>query len=128
MSQRTIRLATAGLAAGAALALFGASGTAHAGAAGFYVSLQTHSNVRAAATTNSSLILNTGSTKDRYYLDGVCYARGQYVKVGSYGTDVWYKGHVHDGVDVTQPVRHNVWVWGGNVNIGKDPSDSVGRC
>ncbi|WP_175411167.1 hypothetical protein [Streptomyces sp. TRM64462] len=126
--RRAVRLGTAGLAAGAALALCGSAGTAHAGAAGFYVSLQTHSNVREAATTNSKLILNTGSVKDRYYMDGLCYVHGQYVKAGSYGTDVWYKGHVVDGVDVMQPTRHNVWVWGGNVNIGKDPSDSVDRC
>ncbi|WP_149180016.1 hypothetical protein [Streptomyces sp. TRM49041] len=127
MSQRSARLAAAGLAAGAALTLLGTAGTAHADASRFYVSLQTHSNVRTAATTNSRIVLNTGSVKDRYYMDGICYVRGQYVKVGTYGTDVWYRGHVVDGVDVMQPTRHNVWVWGGNVNIGKDPS-GVGPC
>ncbi|MFF8847843.1 hypothetical protein ACF08N_34895 [Streptomyces sp. NPDC015127] len=127
MPQRSTRFTAAGLAAGAALALLGGTGTAHAGASGFYVSLQTNSNVREAATSASRLLLNTGTVKDRYYMDGVCYVRGQYVTIGGYGTDVWYKGHVHDG-HVVEPTRNNVYVWGGNVNIGQDPSDSVDHC
>ncbi|MFJ6995707.1 hypothetical protein [Streptomyces sp. NPDC003090] len=121
MSQRTARRALAGVAAGAALVMFGATGTAHAGASNFYVSLQTNSNVRTAPNTSSTVVLNTGWTVDRYYMEGLCYVRGQYVKIGTYGTDVWYHGHVVDG-QLKEPTRHYVYVWGGNVNIGADPS------
>ncbi|MFD7436430.1 hypothetical protein [Streptomyces sp. NPDC059861] len=128
MSQRSTRLAAAGLAAGAALTLFAATGTAHAGAAGFYVSLQTNSNVRSAPGTQNVPLLNTGSTRDRYYMDGVCYVHGQPVTAGGYHTDVWYRGTVHDSVDLSKGPYRNVWAWGGNVNVGKDPADSVGVC
>ncbi|MFG2133550.1 hypothetical protein ACGFNV_38120 [Streptomyces sp. NPDC048751] len=127
MSPRRTRLAAAGLAAGAALSLFASTGTAQAGISGFYVSLQTNSNIRSAPNTQNAPILNTGSIKDRYYLDGVCYVHGQPVTAGGYTTDVWYYGTVFDGVDVFKTYR-NVWAWGGNVNIGKDPSDSVDEC
>jgi hypothetical protein len=126
MSQRSTRLAAAGLAAGAALTLFASSGTAHAGASGFYVSLQAHSNVRTAPNTQNVPTVNTGPTADRYYIDGVCYSHGQRVTAGGYTTDVWYKGTVFDGATPNQ--YYNAWVWGGNVNVGKDPSDSVDPC
>ncbi|MFJ2263669.1 hypothetical protein ACIOKD_36155 [Streptomyces sp. NPDC087844] len=119
------RPAAACVAAGAALAVLCSAGTAHAG---FYVSLQTHSNVRPAPHTNSGTVVNTGAVKDRFYLDGVCYSRGQYIKSGGYGTDVWYRGSVHDSVDLTTGPYNDVWVWGGNVDIGRDPSDSVRPC
>ncbi|MEU2118037.1 hypothetical protein ABZ567_20890 [Streptomyces sp. NPDC016459] len=121
MSQLTVRRALAGAAAGAALVMSGATGTAHAGTSNFYVSLQTNSNVRTAPTTSSTLVLNTGSTVARYYMDGLCYVRGQYVRIGTYGTDVWYHGHVVDG-RMAEPTRHHVYVWGGNVNVGDDPA------
>ncbi|MEU6059268.1 hypothetical protein [Streptomyces sp. NPDC047097] len=127
MSQHLVRRAAAGLAAVAALSLSTATGTAHAGAAGFYVSLQTNSNIRSLPNTQNVPILNTGATRDRYYMDGVCYVHGQPVTAGGYRTDVWYRGTVHDSVIGNGPYR-DVWAWGGNVNIGKDPSDSVGRC
>ncbi|MFF3334057.1 hypothetical protein ACFYWX_31650 [Streptomyces sp. NPDC002888] len=127
MPPRRTRLAAASLAAGAALSLFAATGTAQAGASGFYVSLQTNSNVRTAPHTQNVPVVNTGSTRDRYYLDGVCYVHGQRVTAGGYTTDVWYYGTVHDGADPFKTYR-NVWAWGGNVNIGQDPSDSVDVC
>ncbi|MFG3659777.1 hypothetical protein [Streptomyces sp. NPDC047706] len=77
LPQRSTRLAVAGLAAGAALVLSASAGAAHAGAAGFYVSLQTHSNVRTAPGTQNGPLLNTVHTRDRYYMDGVCYVHGR---------------------------------------------------
>ncbi|MFJ4617021.1 hypothetical protein [Streptomyces sp. NPDC088812] len=119
------RTAAVGVAAGAALAVLCAAGTAHAH---FYVSLQTYSNVRSAPNTGGGVVVNTGSIRERFYLDGVCYTRGQYIKSGGYGTDVWYHGSVHDSVDLTVGPYNNVWVWGGNVDIGRDPADSVRPC
>ncbi|WP_037677381.1 hypothetical protein [Streptomyces griseus] len=127
MHLRRTRLAAAGLAAGAVLSLFASTGTAQAGAAEFYVSLQPNSNVRSTPDTRNAPILNTGPTRNRYYLDGVCYVHGQPVTAGGYSTDVWYQGTVHDGELVNGPYR-NVWVWGGNVNVGVDPSPSARQC
>ncbi|MEV7283452.1 hypothetical protein AB0O01_02585 [Streptomyces sp. NPDC093252] len=127
MARTAFRRATTALAVGAA-ALTALAATAHAGVAGFYVSLQTHSNLRTAPNTQNTPVLNTGPTTDRYYLDGVCYVRGQRVTAGGYTTDVWYRGTVHDSVIGSGGPYRDVYVWGGNVNIGQDPSDSVGVC
>ncbi|MET8825598.1 hypothetical protein ABZX40_31610 [Streptomyces sp. NPDC004610] len=131
MAPTAFRRVTTALAVGAAAVTALAvttSGTAHAGAAGFYVSLRTHSNVRTAPNTQNTPVLNTGPTTDRYHLDGVCYVRGQRVTAGGYTTDVWYRGTVHDSVIGSGGPYRGVHVWGGNVNIGQDPSDSVGVC
>ncbi|MFF3849070.1 hypothetical protein [Streptomyces sp. NPDC002328] len=119
------RLAVLGTVAAAALSVLASAGMAHAG---FYVSLQTHSNVRTAPSTGSGVVVNTGSTPNRYYMDGVCYVHGQRVTAGGYTTDVWYRGTVHDSVIPSPGPYNHVWVWGGNVNVGQDPADSVDLC
>lgn len=126
ISLRSTRVAAAGLAAGTALTLFTSAGAAEARPDGFYVSLQPNSNVRTAATTQSTVRVNTGPTPDRYYMNGVCYVYGQTVTAGGYTTAVWYYGDVFDGMGSAQYAH--VYVWGGNVNIGADPSDSVDPC
>ncbi|MEU9337003.1 hypothetical protein AB0D49_28190 [Streptomyces sp. NPDC048290] len=128
MASTTFRRAVTVLAVGAAAVTATLTAPAHAGVRGFYVSLQTQSNVRPAPSTQNTPVLNTGPTRDRYYLDGVCYVHGQRVTAGGYTTDVWYRGTVHDSVIGSGGPYRNVWVWGGNVNIGQDPSDSVGIC
>ncbi|MFD7303077.1 MULTISPECIES: hypothetical protein [Streptomyces] len=126
MSLLSTRVTAAGVAAGAALSLFASAGTAEARPDGFYVSLQPNSNVRSAANTQSRIAVNTGPTVDRYYMDGICYVYGQTVTAGGYTTSVWYYGNVFDGMGSAQYA--GVYVWGGNVNIGADPSDSVDPC
>ncbi|MFI9152557.1 hypothetical protein [Streptomyces sp. NPDC053367] len=125
MSLLSTRVAAAGIAAGAAFALFASAGAAEARPDGFYVSLQPNSNVRTAPTTQSQIRVNTGPTVDRYYIEGLCYVYGETVTAGGYTTAVWYKGHVFDSLG---PQYSNSYVWGGNVNVGADPSDSVDPC
>ena len=119
----------AGLAGGAALALLASAGVAVAspyGLYGFYVSLQPGSNIRSMPNTHSTILGNTGPTPNRYYQNGVCYVRGETVTVGGYTTNVWYHGDVFDGMSSVQ--HPSAYVWGGNVNVGQDPSDSVDHC
>ncbi|WP_413760737.1 hypothetical protein [Streptomyces sp. MMBL 11-3] len=126
MSLLSTRFAAACVAAGAALTLFVSAGAAEARPSGFYVSLQPGSNIRSAPNTQGSALGNTGPTVDRYYQNGVCYVRGETVTAGGYTTNVWYYGDVFDGMSSTR--YSPAYVWGGNVNIGEDPSDSVGLC
>ncbi|MGW5640315.1 hypothetical protein [Streptomyces sp. NPDC003832] len=124
MAKRSTRLAATGLALGAALSVLGATGSAQATAQSVNTTVQPGSNMREAATTNSRLV---GTTQFRSAAFIRCYTHGQYAKVGNYGTDVWYYGNVTDGTS-SPTVYYNVWLWGGNVNVGTDPSPEVSPC
>ncbi|MER7660677.1 MULTISPECIES: hypothetical protein [unclassified Streptomyces] len=127
MPRNRTRLAAAGLALVGAATMTGvAAGTAHAGASGFYVSLQPNSNIRTGPFVAAGVVANTGPTVDRFYMDGVCYLEGDRVTAGGYTTDIWYRGTVFDSA--SPATYRTAWVWGGNVNVGKDPADSVEWC
>ncbi len=117
--------AAVGLALGAALSLLGTAGSAEAATRSVNTTVQAGSNLREGATTNSGLI---GTTKFKSKAFIKCYTRGQYVTVGNYGTDVWYFGYVDDYAATPPHSYYNVWVWGGNVNVGADPSPDVAPC
>ncbi|MEV7995135.1 hypothetical protein AB0O67_25495 [Streptomyces sp. NPDC086077] len=125
MAKRSTRLASVGLALGAALSLLGTSGSAEAAAQGVNTTVQAGSNIRAGATTNSRLVGTTEFLSTAYI---ECHTRGQYVKVGNYGTNVWYYGNVFDDDATPAHFYGDVWVWGGNVNVGADPSPDVAPC
>ncbi|MER7575764.1 hypothetical protein [Streptomyces sp. NPDC126514] len=126
MAKRS-KLAAVGLALGAAVSLLGTVGNAEAEAAaqGVGTTIQAGSNLRAAATTNSQLAGTTVAQSKAYIK---CYMRGQYVTVGNYGTNVWYMGYVDDYTAKPPVSYYDVWVWGGNVNVGADPSPEVAPC
>ncbi|MFD3333059.1 hypothetical protein ACFWV1_10465 [Streptomyces sp. NPDC058700] len=125
MAKRSTRLTAVGLALGAAVSLLGAAGSAEAAAQGVNTTVQAGSNIRAAATTNSRLVGTTEFLSTAYM---ECYTRGQYVRVGNYGTDVWYYGNVFDDDATPAHSYGDVWVWGGNVNVGADPAPGIPRC
>ncbi|MFF3381134.1 hypothetical protein ACFYXF_50330 [Streptomyces sp. NPDC002680] len=125
MAKRSTRLAATGLALGAALSLLGTAGSAEAAAQAVNTTVQAHSNIREAATTNSRLVGTTQFESVAYIR---CYTRGQYVKVGNYGTNVWYFGNAFDDDASPAHAYLNVWMWGGNVNVGADPSPEVEPC
>ncbi|MER5216678.1 hypothetical protein ABT063_40645 [Streptomyces sp. NPDC002838] len=125
MGKRSTRLAATGLALGAALSLLGTAGSAHAAEQGRDTTVQAGSNIRAGATTTSRYL---GTTKSESVGAISCYTYGQYVRVGSYGTDVWYFGNVFDEGSNPPHAYLNVWVWGGNVNVGADPAPGIPRC
>ncbi|MEU6229539.1 hypothetical protein [Streptomyces sp. NPDC047042] len=117
------RLAATGLALGAALSL-GTAGSAEAASADpRAVTVQPNSNLRSAPNTSSRI---WGTTTKETEGGVECYTRGQYVKVGNYGTDVWYYGTVID-YDIGH-IYNNVWMWGGNVNVGADPAPGIAPC
>lgn len=124
MAKRS-KLAAVGLALGAALSLLGTADSAEAAAQGVSTTVQAGSNLREGATTNSRLV-GTTEFKSKAFIK--CYTRGQYVTVGNYGTDVWYLGYVDDYAATPPHSYYNVWVWGGNVNVGADPSPEVAPC
>ncbi|GFN00202.1 hypothetical protein Sfulv_50120 [Streptomyces fulvorobeus] len=118
--------AAAGLALGAALSLLGTTGTAQAApssADGYAATVQANSNLRDAPNTSSRI---WGTTTKVTEAGIACYTRGQYVQVGSYGTNVWYYGTVID-YDIGH-IYSNVWMWGGNVNVGADPAPGIPGC
>ncbi|GAA2935014.1 hypothetical protein [Streptomyces enissocaesilis] len=126
MTKRSVSTAAAGLALGAALSLLGTAGTAEAAPPstdGYAATVQAHSNLRDAPNTSSRI---WGTTTKVTEAGVACYTRGQYVKVGSYGTDVWYFGTVID-YDIGH-IYSNVWMWGGNVNVGADPAPGIPGC
>ncbi|MFD3808909.1 hypothetical protein ACFWTC_36335 [Streptomyces sp. NPDC058619] len=125
MAKQSTRLAATGLALGATVSLLGAAGSALASAQAVNTTVQARSNIREAATTNSRLVGTTQFQSTAYVR---CYKRGQYVKVGNYGTDVWYFGNVFDDDATPAHAYLNVWMWGGNVNVGADPSPEVSPC
>jgi hypothetical protein len=125
MAKRSTKMAVTGLALGAALSLLGTAGSAEAAAQGASTTVQAGSNIRAAATTNSRLV---GTTEFKSVGSISCYTYGQYVKVGNYGTDVWYFGNVFDDEGTQGHAYIGVWVWGGNVNVGADPAPGIDRC
>ncbi|SNX58338.1 hypothetical protein SAMN06272735_2828 [Streptomyces sp. TLI_55] len=125
MAKRSTRLAATGLALGAALSLLGTAGSAEATAQSINTTIQGGSNLREAATTNSGLVGTTTSTSKAFIR---CYTRGQYVEAGGYGTDVWYFGYVDDYSATPPHSYYDVWVWGGNVNVGADPSPQLSPC
>jgi hypothetical protein len=117
----------AGLVLGVAVSLRGTAGTAEAAPTdtiGYYpTTVQANSNLRDAPNTSGRI----WHTTTRETEGGVeCYTRGQYVKVGNYGTNVWYYGTVVD-YDIGQ-IFGDVWVWGGNVNVGADPAPGIPGC
>jgi hypothetical protein len=122
MTKRTVSLA-AGLALGAAVSLLGTAGTAQAAPTGTATTVQAHSNLRDAPNTRARI---WGTTTKVTEAGVECYTRGQYVKVGNYGTDVWYLGTVID-YDIGH-IYSNVWMWGGNVNVGNDPAPGIPHC
>ncbi|MGW0719282.1 hypothetical protein ACWD3K_31710 [Streptomyces sp. NPDC002778] len=119
------KLAAVGLALGAAVSLLGTAGSAEAAAQGVNTTVQAGSNIREAATTNSRLVGTTEYLSTAYIH---CYTRGQHVTVGNYGTNVWYYGNVFDDDAAPAHFYKNVWLWGGNVNVGTDPSPDVAPC
>ncbi|GAA4889559.1 hypothetical protein ACFPM3_19230 [Streptomyces coeruleoprunus] len=121
MITRKARLAAAGLALGTAVSLVGMAGTAHARS----TTVEANSNIRAAATTNSRLV---GTTKGVSEAHVYCFTRGQYVKVGNYGTNVWYHVNVFDNAANPPHAYLRVYVWGGNVNVGADPAPGIPPC
>ncbi|MER7664242.1 MULTISPECIES: hypothetical protein [unclassified Streptomyces] len=126
MTTRTAQLAAAGLALGAALTLLGSAGTAQAAGTrvtGTPTTVQAHSNIRDAPTTNSRLM---GTTTRETEAGVECYQRGQRVTAGGYTTDVWYFGTVID-YDIGH-IYSSAWVWGGNVNVGRDPGAGIPPC
>ncbi|MDT9680740.1 hypothetical protein RND61_01350 [Streptomyces sp. TRM76323] len=125
MVRRSAGLAAVGLTLGAALSPLATAGGAHAAAQGVNTTVQAGSNIRAAATTNSR---HLGTTRSVSTAAIQCHTRGQYVKVGAYGTEVWYFGNVFDDTPGSPHGYIGVWVWGGNVNVGADPHPDVPRC
>ncbi|WP_420081880.1 hypothetical protein ACN6AT_33005 [Streptomyces sp. JL4002] len=126
MGKRSTGLVATGLALGAALSLLGAAGTAaaaQAGTSGHATTVQAHSNLRAAPNTGSRI---WGTTTKVTEAGVECYARGQRVTAGGYTTDVWYRGTVID-YDIGH-IYSNVWMWGGNVNVGADPAPGIPLC
>ncbi|MFF3350137.1 hypothetical protein [Streptomyces sp. NPDC002779] len=125
MTRRSVSTAAAGLALGAALSLLGAAGTAEATSSndGYAATVQANSNLRDAPNTSSRI---WGTTTKVTEAGIACYTRGQYVTVGNYGTNVWYYGTVID-YDIGH-IYSNVWMWGGNVNVGADPAPGINPC
>ncbi|MEV7171635.1 hypothetical protein AB0O18_18255 [Streptomyces sp. NPDC093224] len=127
MTKHPARLTATVLALGAVTAtLCGSVGTAHAGVSTTRATLQPHSNVREVEYAVGTIKVNTGPTEGRFYQDIDCWAHGQRVTAGGYTTDVWYLGIVTDSATGTRYISS--WVWGGNVNVGKDPSPLVREC
>ncbi|MCL7427157.1 hypothetical protein [Streptomyces sp. YS415] len=125
MSLLSTRVAAVGIAAGAAFTLLASATAAEARPDAFHVSLQPNSNVRTAPNTQSQVRVNTGPTVDRFEMYGICYVYGETVTAGGYTTAVWYAGNIYD----SQGGQYNgYYVWGGNVNVGTDPADSVDPC
>lgn len=125
-TKRSRSTAATGLVLGAALSLLGAAGTAEAaptGTTGYATTVQAHSNLREQPNTSSYI---WGTTTKVTEAGVECYTLGQYVKVGTYGTNVWYYGTVID-YDIGH-IYSNVWMWGGNVNVGADPAPGIPRC
>ncbi|MDX3453156.1 hypothetical protein PV396_14550 [Streptomyces sp. ME02-8801-2C] len=120
MSKR--RASAVGLALGAAFSLLGAAGTAEAApsASPTATTVQARSNLRSGPSTQEILV-GTTTKVSKAYID--CWSPGERVTVGGYTTDVWYRGVVHGGWELI-----NVWVWGGNVNVGADPAPGIPRC
>ena len=126
MTKRSVSNAAAGLVLGVAVSLLGTAGTAEAapsGSSGYATSVQANSNLRNGPYTNSRI---WGTTTKVTEAGVECDTRGQYVKVGNYGTDVWYYGPVID-YDIGH-IYNNVWMWGGNVNVGADPAPGIPSC
>ncbi|MFJ7777438.1 hypothetical protein [Streptomyces yangpuensis] len=126
MTKRSRPAVAAGLALGAALSLLGAAGTAGAApsaADGHATTVQANSNLRSAPNTGSRI---WGTTTKVTEAGVECYTRGQRVTVGGYTTDVWYFGTVID-YDIGH-IYSNVWMWGGNVNVGADPAPGIRSC
>ncbi|MCX5582713.1 hypothetical protein ACFV0H_00215 [Streptomyces erythrochromogenes] len=126
MAKRSTRFAATGLALGAALSLLGTAGAAEAapsGTSGYAATVQAHSNLRDAPRTNSRI---WGTTTKVTEAGVACYTRGQRVTAGGYTTDVWYFGTVID-YDIGH-IYSNVWMWGGNVNVGADPAPGIPGC
>ncbi|MDX3453155.1 hypothetical protein PV396_14545 [Streptomyces sp. ME02-8801-2C] len=125
MTRRSVSTAVAGLVFGVAASLLGAAGVAEAApsASPTATTVQARSNLRDAPNTSSRIWYTTPQELEA----GVeCFKYGQYVKVGNYGTDVWYRGTVID-YDLGQ-IFSNVWMWGGNVNVGADPAPGINPC
>ncbi|GGX37470.1 hypothetical protein [Streptomyces chryseus] len=126
MTKRSLSTAAAGLVLGAAVSLLGTTGTAEAaptGASAYATTVQAHSNLRDAPNTSSRI---WGTTTKVTEAGVECYTRGQRVTAGGYTTDVWYFGTVID-YDIGH-IYSNVWMWGGNVNVGADPAPGIPRC
>ncbi len=121
MAMRSTRTAITGFALGAALSLLGTVGSAHAAVQGATTTVQANSNLRGGASSNSEYF---GTTRVEAEAAISCFTYGQYVKVGNYGTDVWYQGNVFEP---THAYLH-VWIWGGNVNVGADPAPGIDHC
>ena len=86
--------------------------------------IESHSRLRTAPTTNSGLVATTTATDS---VSVVCFTRGQSVTSGGYTTNVWYFLAL---VIDPQFTAGNVWSWGGNVNTqgGVDPDPRVAHC
>ncbi|WP_189148859.1 hypothetical protein [Streptomyces lacrimifluminis] len=87
------------------------------------MTVQPNSNLREAPNTSSRIVRTT----IRELEGGIeCYTRGQYVKVGNHGTNVRYLGTVLE-TGIGQ-FLNDVWMWGGNVNVGADPAPGIPVC
>lgn len=126
MAKTSTGLAATGLALGVAVSLLGTAGTAQAaptGTNGYATTVQAHSNLRDAPHTSSRI---WGTTTKVTEAGVECYKIGQSVTAGGYTTAVWYFGTVID-YDIGH-IYSNVWMWGGNVNVGTDPAEGIPRC
>ncbi|MFF6784708.1 hypothetical protein [Streptomyces sp. NPDC012510] len=122
MTRRTVSTTAAGLALGAALSLLGTAGTAEAaptGTDGYATTVQANSNLRGGPSTRATLA-GTTTKVTRASID--CWQGGDEVTAGGYTTNVWYRGVV-GGYELM-----NVWIWGGNVNVGADPAPGIPGC
>ncbi|WP_105969511.1 hypothetical protein [Streptomyces geranii] len=126
MSKRSVSTTAAGLVLGATLSLLGTAGTAEAAPSatdGYPTTVQAHSNLRDAPNTSSRI---WGTTTQVLEAGIECYTLGQRVTAGGYTTNVWYYGTAID-YDIGH-IYSNVWMWGGNVNVGADPAPGIDRC
>lgn len=122
MTKRSVSTAAAGLVLGVAVSLLGTAGTAEAapsGASGYATTVQPNSNVRSGPFTVAK-IYGTTTKVTEASID--CWLDGDTVTVGGYTTKVWYRGTVQ-GYSGS-----NMWVWGGNVNVGADPAPGIRGC
>ncbi|MEV7995136.1 hypothetical protein AB0O67_25500 [Streptomyces sp. NPDC086077] len=122
MTRRSVSSAAAGLALGVAVSLLGTAGTAEAApssTSGYATTVQANSNLRSGPSTRADLY-GTTTKVTRASID--CWLGGDEVTVGGYTTRVWYRGVV-GGYELM-----NVWIWGGNVNVGADPAPGIPSC
>ncbi|MEU6229540.1 hypothetical protein [Streptomyces sp. NPDC047042] len=121
MTRRSVSTAAAGLVLGAVVSLLGTAGTAEAAPSSTprLTTVQANSNLRGGPSSKEVLV-GTTTKLTKAAID--CWLPGEQVTAGGYTTNVWYRGVV-GGYELM-----NVWVWGGNVNVGADPAPGIPNC